>query len=91
MSRQAEKTLVGQLTLDNNTYYVTNRDGITLDGQAYSNVVISFGTVSYKAGQVSEPEKEGGGFEIGAFQVQMAFGERMREAGVNFDITDVWK
>mgnify|MGYP000417059690 CR=1 FL=1 len=90
MSIKTNKTLVAQLTLNNNTYYVTDMYGITLDNIEYKNLVLSWSNVSFKAGQVFSPEIKGGGFEISTLKITMAFGEQFMQGGFPLDVTDVW-
>lgn len=90
MSSHAERTLVAKLELNTNTYYVTDRTGIVLDGNTYLNVVTSWGNISYKAGQISNPDKAGGGFEVGDMSITMVNGEKYQDGGYVFDVTDIW-
>lgn len=83
MSRQSDKTLVAQIVLDSNTYYVTDRHGITLDGTEYKNAVTSWGVAEY-LGNIGQ------GHKIGSLSMSIVNGELFADNGYIFDVTDVW-
>jgi hypothetical protein len=83
MSTLSTKCLVAKLTLQSNTYYVTSRDGVTLDSIDYKNAVTSWGDGSLIG-------NFGTNFQIGSMSIQMTNGEFITDGGWEFDITDVW-
>jgi hypothetical protein len=84
MSLSAEISLVAKIELTDNTYYVTDRDGITLDGTDYQNLVIGWGVADFKGNLGA------GTMQIGSFNMTLVNGETHQGAGYNLDPTDVW-
>ena len=77
-------SLVGQLQLKTNTYYICNRENIALDGVTYTNVVVSFGNRKL-TGNLGNDE-----FQVGDMSITLATGEEISGGNYNFDPTDVW-
>jgi len=81
----AEKTLVAKATLKTNTYYLTSRKNVILDGNEYMNVVLQWGDVS-KFGNIGNDQKQSdfvGGIVLNN-------GEQFKGSGYVFDPTDTW-
>jgi len=81
---QENSCLVMQITLKSNTYYVTDRPDISLDGNVYRNVVLSWGNIEF-FGNIGDGE-----FQTGSTEVVLMNGEEYIDAGYNFDPTDIW-
>jgi len=84
MSLIDDKTLAMILTLKSNTYYVTSRSDITLSGNQFKNLVVSWGAASFFGNSGT------GTFETGAFDIALNSGEQIQGGGFVFDPTDVW-
>lgn len=83
MSIQEEKALVAKITCKDSVYYITDRYGISLDGTTYLNVVVGWGSASYKG-------NFGEGFQVGDFSIALANGERFIDNGYALDPTEIW-
>ena len=79
-----EIALVAKIELSFNTYYVTNRYNVFLDGQEYLNVVRSFGDVQ-RNGNIEDNNAR-----ISTMSMSLVNGEEMSQNGYELDITDVW-
>jgi hypothetical protein len=83
MSTLSTKCLVAKITCQSNTYYVTSRDGVTLDSIVYNNAVTSWGDALLIG-------NFGTNYQIGSMAIKMVNGELITDGGWEFDITDVW-
>ncbi len=79
-----ERYLIAQIYLKSNTYYVTDRDGVFIDGNVYTNSVTSWGQVQ-RLGNIGN-----GAHEIGSFGMTLANGEQYQDGGYIYDPTDTW-
>ncbi len=82
--RQEESSLVAKITLTNNTYYVTDRDDVNLDGTDYDNVVISWGQAKHY-GNLGNGESQ-----ISNFDMVINNGEQFQGSGYKFPPTNIW-
>ncbi len=81
---QSEVSLIAQIELKTNTYYITDRDGVDLDGVTYSNVVLSWGDLPFW-GNLGNGESQ-----IGSMDIAINNGEVYQSGGYVFDPTDTW-
>jgi hypothetical protein len=81
MSLQKTTSLVGKITLQNETYYIADRKGISLNTTVYENVVLSWDSAEFLSG------KNG---QYSSFPIRLVNGEKILQNGFIFDVTKIW-
>ncbi len=84
MSLQDTVSLVAKIELPSNTYTVTDRMALTIDGVTYDNVVLSWGKAEYYGNLGNEESR------ISDFDMILNNGEEFVSSGYLFNPTDVW-
>ncbi len=82
--KNTEKSLIAEIYLKANTYYIADREGISMVGNTYRNVIRSIGDLPRKSNIGN------GFFEIGRVPVEINIGQEFQGGAYNFDPTDVW-
>lgn len=80
----SKRTYVAKIDLASNSYYVTNRPDVSLNGLTYSNLVRYFGDVGFYNNTLE------GKYQVSSMDIELINGEEFLGNGYVFSSTDIW-